>query len=222
MELIFRMAGKPTLMRLPSKGTLSVGRSHNADYRIEGVRVFAHNVQITVGPDPATITVTDVSQNSTGLVARGTTPTTATMLHQASTTVEVGTGILLPMEQPGSIGQRTMDDVLWLEAHDEPRQGPRDPPQPATLPLQDPEPTPASWPNKGKTLAQSVRDLWMREGIRTAMDLVGCYTSEQDLTEELVKANVPKADIPLAITFWKSAPRAEGCKADVGCAAGHA
>lgn len=207
MELIFRMAGKPTLMRLPSKSTLSVGRSHNADYQIEGVRVSAYHVQITAGPDPATITITDVSQNGTGLVARGTTPATATMLHQASTTVGVGTGILLPMEQPGSIGQRTMEDVLWLEAHEQPDQGPRDPPRPATLPLQDPEPTPTTWPNKWMTLAQSVRELWMREGIRTPMDLVGCYTSEQDLTEELVKANVPKADLPLAITFWKSAPR---------------
>ena len=87
MELIFRMAGKPTFMRLPSKSTLSVGRSHNADYQIEGVRVSAYHVQITAGPDPATITITDVSQNGTGLVARGTTPATATMLHQASTTV---------------------------------------------------------------------------------------------------------------------------------------
>ena len=69
MELIFRMAGKPTLMRLPSKSTLSVGRSHNADYQIEGVRVSAYHVQITAGPDPATITITDISQNGTGLVA---------------------------------------------------------------------------------------------------------------------------------------------------------
>ena len=207
MELIFRMAGKLTPMRLPSKGTLSVGRSQNADYRIEGVRVSAHHVQITVGPDSETITITDISQNGTGIVARGTTPTTATMLHQASTTVGVGAGLLLPTEQPGSIGQRAMDDVLWLEAYEEPRQGLRDPPRPATLPLQDPVPTPATWPNKWKTLAQSVQDLWMREGILTAMDLAGCYTSEQELTEELVKANVPETDTPLAITFWKSAPR---------------
>ena len=39
------------------------------------------------------------------------------------------------------------------------------------------------------------------------MDLAGCYTSEKDLTEELEKADVPKRDCPLAITFWKSAPR---------------
>ena len=39
------------------------------------------------------------------------------------------------------------------------------------------------------------------------MDLAGCYTSEKDLTEELEKAGAPKTDCPLAITFWKNAPR---------------
>ena len=39
------------------------------------------------------------------------------------------------------------------------------------------------------------------------MDLAGPYDSERDLTEELEKAGVPKTDCPLAVTFWKSAPR---------------
>ena len=99
MELIFCKGSNPTPLRFPSHGTLSVGRSQSADYQVDGIRVSAVHVKITEGPDPTTFTVTDVSHNGTGLVARGTTPAAATMLHRASTTVKMGTGILLPMEQ---------------------------------------------------------------------------------------------------------------------------
>ena len=207
MELIFRMAGRPTPLRLPSQGTLSVGRSSTTDCQVEGLRVSAVHVQITEGPNPMTITVIDVSQNGTGLVAHSATPVTATLLHRASAIVEVGTGILLPMEHPVSIVQKTVDDVLWLEIQGQPEHGHRDLPQPAPLPLQAPQPTPATWPSKWATLHQSVKNLWVREDIRNPMDLAGSYTSEKDFTEELEKAGVPKTDCPLAITFWKSAPR---------------
>ena len=111
MELIFRKGSNATPLRLPSHGALSVGRSQNTDYQVDGLRVSAVHVKITEGPDPTTLTVTDVSHNGTGLVARGTTPAEATMLHRASTTVKMGTGILLPVEQPGGATQRTVDDT---------------------------------------------------------------------------------------------------------------
>ena len=119
----------------------------------------------------------------------------------------MGTGILLPEEHPGSIVQKTVDDVLWPEIQEQPERGRRDFPQPAPLPLQAPQPTPATWPTKRATLHQSVKNLWMREDIRNPMDLAGSYDSERDLTEELEKAGVPKTDRPLAITFCRSAPR---------------
>ena len=115
MELISRMGSKPTPLRLPSHGALSVGRSQSADYQVDRIRISAVHVQITEGPDPTTFTVTDVSRNGTGLVAHGTTPAAATMLHRASTTVKIGTGILLPMEQPGGIVQKTVNDVLRMD-----------------------------------------------------------------------------------------------------------
>ena len=207
MELIFRKGSNATPLRLLSHGALSVGRSQSTDYQVDGLRVSAVHVKITEGPDPTTLTVTDVSHNGTGLVARGTTPAAATMLHRATTTVKVGTGILLPVEQPGGATQRTVGDVLWIETREQPDRERRESPPLAPLPLQAARPTPATWPSKWATLAQGIKDLWVREDIRTPMDLAGCYTSEDDLNEELAKANVPKTDWPLAITFWKSAPR---------------
>jgi hypothetical protein len=205
MDIAFAMADKKTFLELPPQGTLTVGRSHKADYRIDGVGVSGIHIEIERGPDPTTITVKDVSLNGTGILAPAADPETATPLHRNSITVQMGTGVLLPHRTPGCTTPRQPADVLWLGQPPEgspagrPRHAQGGPPPRASLP--------STWPAKWMDLSQSVQHLWMREGIEGPMDLSGTYTSEKDLTEELRKALVPEADVPLAVQFWKSAPR---------------
>ena len=87
----------------------------------------------------------------------------------------MGTGILLPVEQPGGATQKAVDDVLWIETREQPDRERRDSPPPAPLPLQTARPTPATWPSKWATLPQGIKDLRVREDIRTPMDPVS-YT----------------------------------------------
>ena len=114
MDIAFAMADKKTFLELPPHGTLTVGRSHKADYRIDGVGVSGIHIEIERGPDPTAITVKDVSLNGTGILAPAADPETATPLHRNSITVQMGTGVLLPHRTPGCTTPRQPADVLWL------------------------------------------------------------------------------------------------------------
>ena len=208
-DFVCRMAEASTPVHLPPNGIYTVGRSHKADFKIEGNGVSNTHLTISSGPTPQMVSVTDTSQNGVGVVPPGGRADEAATLQKGITTsVPLDAGLLIPMRLPG--GSASMRDaaVLWiLRPADLPIATQVDREMQPPRPLLRQPPRPPTWPSKWMSLANSIQDLWEKEGICTPMDLDASYTSEADLRAELAGVGATEPESALAIAFWRSAAR---------------
>ena len=210
MNTAFHMDEQRTLVHVPYKEEMTIGRSTRADYRIEGMGVSNFHVYLKRGKNAQGATIfmaTDVSRNVTGFVSEDQPATEASpMPRQVLVILPEGSGLLIPMRASGQHRQGEGPHVLWLRAADH-------------FPMQEAAnnqlaPTPSSrtargtWPTSWASLPDDVRRIWIDEGIESLDDLKSFYTSSEELHAELEKVGVPQPDRDMAFTAWRDTIRA--------------
>ena len=206
----FHMGEQSTLVHVPHKGEMTIGRSHRADYRIEGMGVSNFHVNLKRGKDAQGATIfmaTDVSQNGTGMINEGQPLTEASpMPRQIPVILTEGSGLVIPMRTPGQHRHAEGPHVLWLRATAELLA--QKPSNDQVTPTPPSIKTPSAWPTSWTSLPDDVQQHWIDEGIESLDDLRSFYTSPVELHAELTKVGVPEAHRNMALTAWRDTTRA--------------
>ena len=209
MNTAFVVNGKTTLVAVPYTGNMTIGRSHRADFRIEGMGVSNLHVHLRKGKNTsgeAVFMATDVSQNGTGVLHHGQPEgEAAPMPRGLPILLTDGSGLIIPMRASSGDRAENAPQILWLRhMHQSPgasqEAAPTCPPAPATRP--------SSWPKSWASLPEHIQQTWIAEGIENASDLRSFYTSRENLHEELEKIGVPRSQRDIAANLWMDTARA--------------
>ena len=210
MSTAFHMDEQRTLVHVPYKEEMTIGRSTRADYRIQGMGVSNFHVYLKRGKNAQGATIfmaTDVSLNGTGVVSEGRPATEASpMPRQVLVILPEGSGLLIPMRASGQHRQGEGPHVLWLRATDHlPVQETVDNQRAQTPSSRSP---PSTWSTSWASLPDDVKRIWTEQGIESLEDLKCFYTSSEQLHAELTKMGVPQPHRDRALTAWRDTTRA--------------
>ncbi len=197
---------------IPERETFTVGRSHRADYRVDGNGVSNMHTDLTYHAKENRITITDRSQNGTGVIPRGGSPGDAVPVDKGvPTPLRLGSGLLIPMKLVGGEQARGENEVVWIEETRRATQ--RTGSTTADLLARAQPQRPPTWPRAWAALDPDVQSLWVEEGIEDAQDLSAFYTSEAEVKAHLEEKGIARKAWDLTVTYWKDAARASATSA---------
>ena len=209
MNTAFVVNEKVTLVYVPYTENMTIGRSHRADFRVEGMGVSNAHVYLKKGTNAEGETVfeaTDVSQNGTGVVPDGRPAADATPMPTGlPVLLPEGAGLLMPMRASGGRHPEGAPQIIWLRRIQGPLVATLD-----SAPTRSPRPTqrPGTWPRSWASLPDDIQRIWIEEGIETTSDLRSFYTSKENLHSELERFAIPRAQRDVAADLWMDSTRA--------------